>query len=76
VIGLDAADAMLEQGRAFMGQAGLENIQFQRSVVQDLPFEDETFEIVVPDESTGAEYDYYEWLCDQSHTRCLGFEEF
>ncbi|MCZ6664643.1 MAG: hypothetical protein O7B81_05005, partial [Gammaproteobacteria bacterium] len=31
---------------------------------------------IVPDESTAAEYDYHEWLCDQSHTRCLGFEEF
>jgi hypothetical protein len=33
-------------------------------------------DIVIPDESTGAEYNYFEWLCDQSHTRCLGFEEF
>jgi hypothetical protein len=33
-------------------------------------------DIVVPDESTAAEYNYYEWLCDPSHTRCLGFEEF
>jgi ubiquinone/menaquinone biosynthesis C-methylase UbiE len=111
VIGLDATDAMLEQGRKFVGQAGFENIEFQKGVVQDLPFEDETFDIIssryafhhfadpkpvisemvrvcktgghviivdiiVPDESTGAEYNYYEWLCDQSHTRCLGFEEF
>ena len=111
VIGLDATDAMMEQGRKFIGQAGIENITFQKGVVQDLPFENETFnivssryafhhfadpkpvisemvrvcktgghiiivDIVVPDESNAAEYNYYEWLCDQSHTRCIGFEEF
>ncbi len=111
VIGLDATNAMLEQGQKFIEQAGIENISFQKGVAQNLPFADETFDIVssryafhhfadpkpvisemvrvcktgghaiivdiiVPDESTAAEYDYYEWLCDQSHTRCLGFEEF
>ena len=111
VIGLDATDAMMEQGQKFIEQAGIENISFQKGVAEDLPFEDETFDIVssryafhhfadpksvisemvrvcktgghvividiiVPDESTAAEYNYYEWLCDQSHTRCLGFEEF
>ena len=111
VIGLDATDAMIEQGRKFIEQAGIENISFQKGVVQDLPFDDETFDcvacryafhhfadpkpvisemvrvcktgghvivvdIVVPEESMGAEYNYYEWLCDQSHTRCLGASEF
>ncbi len=111
VIGLDATDAMMEQGQKFIEQAGIENISFQKGVVEDLPFEDETFDIVssryafhhfadpkpvisemvrvcktgghvividiiVPNKSTAAEYNYYEWLCDQSHTRCLGFEEF
>jgi ubiquinone/menaquinone biosynthesis C-methylase UbiE len=110
VIGLDATDAMMEQGRKFIGQAGIENIRFQKGVVQDLPFEDEIFDIVssryafhhfsdpkpvisemvrvcragghvivvdivVPDEATAAEYNYHEWLCDQSHTRCLGIDE-
>jgi SAM-dependent methyltransferase len=32
-------------------------------------------DIVVPEESTAAEYNYYEWLCDPSHTRCLTFDE-
>jgi SAM-dependent methyltransferase len=111
VIGLDATDAMMDQGKKFVAQAGLENITFQRGVVQDLPFANETFDIVssryafhhfadpkpvlsemarvcktgghiiivdivVPDESTAAQYHYYEWLCDPSHTRCLGFDEF
>jgi ubiquinone/menaquinone biosynthesis C-methylase UbiE len=111
VIGLDATDAMIEQGRKFIAQAGIENISFQKGVVQDLPFDDESFDcvasryafhhfadpkpvisemvrvcktgghvivvdIVIPEQSSGAEYNYYEWLCDQSHTRCLETAEF
>jgi ubiquinone/menaquinone biosynthesis C-methylase UbiE len=111
VIGLDATDAMMEQGKKFVEQAGIENIRFRKGMVQELPFEDETFDIVasryafhhfadpkpvisemarvcksgghviivdivVPDASTAAEYQYYEWLCDPSHTRCLESEEF
>jgi ubiquinone/menaquinone biosynthesis C-methylase UbiE len=111
VIGLDATDAMIERGRQFVRQAGMDNIEFQKGVVEALPFEDEAFDvvssryafhhfadarpvisemarvcktgghvivvdIVVPDESTAASYNYYEWLCDPSHTRCLEAEEF
>jgi len=111
VIGIDATDAMIEQGKKFVEQAGIKNVTFQKGVVQDIPFEDETFDIVssryafhhfaepktvisemvrvcktnghiiivdiiAPDEPTATVYNYYEWLCDQSHTRCLGFEEF
>ncbi len=111
VIGLDATDAMIEQGRSFVAQARIENISFQKGIVQDLPFEDEAFDVVssryafhhfadpkpviaeivrvyktggqviivdiiVPNESTAAAYNYYEWLCDPSHTRCLSFDEF
>jgi ubiquinone/menaquinone biosynthesis C-methylase UbiE len=111
VIGLDATDAMLEQGRKFIERAGVENITFQKGIVQELPFEDESFDIVssryafhhfadpkpvisemarvcktgghviiidivVPDTSTAAEYQFYEWLCDPSHTRCLESGEF
>jgi hypothetical protein len=32
-------------------------------------------DIVVPEKSLAAEYNYYEWLCDPSHTRCLEFAE-
>ena len=32
-------------------------------------------DIVVPEESMADEYDYYERLCDPSHTRCLPFTE-
>jgi ubiquinone/menaquinone biosynthesis C-methylase UbiE len=111
VIGLDATDAMMEQGKKFIEQAGIENISFKKGIVQDIPFEDETFDIVssryafhhfadprpvisemarvcktgghviivdiiVPDESTAVESNYYEWLCDQSHTRALHPGEF
>lgn len=111
VVGLDATDAMLERGRKFIARAGLENIEFRNGLVQELPFEDESFDIVssryafhhfadpkpvisemvrvcrtgghiivvdivVPAASNGAEYNYYEWLCDPSHTRCLEAEEF
>jgi ubiquinone/menaquinone biosynthesis C-methylase UbiE len=111
VIGLDATDAMMEQGKKFVEQAGIENIRFRKGMVQELPFEDATFDIVasryafhhfadpkpvisemarvckpgghviivdivVPDAATAAEYQYYEWLCDPSHTRCLESEEF
>lgn len=111
VIGVDATDAMIERGRSFVAQAGIENISFQKGVVQELPFEDEVFDVVasryafhhfadpkpviaemvrvcqpgghvlivdiiVPDESMAAAYNYYEWLCDRSHTRCLSLDEF
>jgi ubiquinone/menaquinone biosynthesis C-methylase UbiE len=111
VIGLDATEEMLAQGRKFVAAAGLENIEFRNGLVQELPFEDESFDIVssryafhhfadpkpvisemvrvcktgghvivvdivVPEASKGTEYNYYEWLCDQSHTRCLQPDEF
>jgi ubiquinone/menaquinone biosynthesis C-methylase UbiE len=110
VTGLDATEAMLETGRGFIRQSGIENITFQKGIAEDLPFESETFDIVasryafhhfadpkpvlsemarvckpeghiiivdivVPEKSNAAEYNYYEWLCDPSHTRCLDFTE-
>ena len=111
VVGLDATDAMLELGKKFVEQAGIRNISFTKGVVQDIPFDDGTFDIVssryafhhfadpkpvisemvrvckpgghiiivdiiIPDESTAVENNYYEWLCDQSHTRVLHPGEF
>lgn len=32
-------------------------------------------DIVVPETSTATVYNYYEWLCDRSHTRCLELAE-
>ena len=111
VVGLDATQAMLDQGKKFIERAGIGNISFQKGIAQDLPFDDESFDIVssryafhhfadpgpviaemvrvcntgghiiivdiiVPDISTATEYNYYEWLCDQSHTRALNPGEF
>jgi ubiquinone/menaquinone biosynthesis C-methylase UbiE len=110
VIGLDATDAMLERGKQFIRQSGIENIAFQKGIVEKLPFDEQAFDIVasryafhhfedpepvlsemarvcrtaghvivvdivVPEESMAEEYNYYERLCDPSHTRCLGFAE-
>jgi len=111
VVGLDATDAMLEQGKKFVKQVGIRNISFKKGVVQEIPFADRSFDIVscryafhhfadpkpvisemarvckpgghiiivdiiIPDEPLAAEYNYYEWLCDQSHTRALHPGEF
>jgi ubiquinone/menaquinone biosynthesis C-methylase UbiE len=111
VVGLDATDAMIAQGKKFVLQAGIENIRFTNGVVEELPFDDESFDcvasryafhhfadpepvisemlrvcktgghvivvdIVVPEESAAADYNYYERLCDPSHTRCLAVDEF
>ncbi len=111
VIGLDATDAMMERGKSFIREHGIDNIEFKRGIVEEIPFADETFDIVasryavhhyadpkqvlsemarvckrgghvivvdivIPDDSTAAEYDRHERLCDPSHTRCLGFDEF
>ncbi|MCH8891478.1 MAG: methyltransferase domain-containing protein [Myxococcales bacterium] len=110
VIGLDATDAMLERGKQFIRQSGIENIAFQKGIVEKLPFDEQAFDIVasryafhhfedpepvlsemarvcrtaghvivvdivVPEESMAEEYNYYERLCDPSHTRCLDFTE-
>jgi len=111
VTGIDATDAMLETGERFVEQLEIPNTSFQKGIVQDLPFERESFDIVssryafhhfadprpviaemvrvcrtgghlmivdivVPDDAMATEYNYYEWLCDQSHTRCLAPTEF
>lgn len=111
VVGLDATDAMMEQGTSFIQQAGIDNISFKKGVAEDIPFESGAFDIVasryafhhfadpkpviaemvrvckpgghiiivdiiIPDKSTAAENNYYEWLCDQSHTRALHPGEF
>jgi len=46
VVGLDATDAMLEQGKKFVEKAGIRNISFKKGVVQDMPFGDASFDIV------------------------------
>jgi len=111
VIGIDATPAMLDRGRAFIEQKGISNIELMSGIAQELPFEDDRFDlvtsryafhhfadpkpvlaemarvcrpgghvavvdIVVPIGSEAASYNYYEWLCDPAHTRCLETQEF
>lgn len=111
IVGLDATEAMLEQGKKFVDRADIKNIKFKKGIVQDIPFKDASFDIVacryafhhfadpkqvisemvrtcrpgghiiivdiiIPDVSLAVEYNYYEWLCDQSHTRALHPGEF
>jgi ubiquinone/menaquinone biosynthesis C-methylase UbiE len=47
VVAIDATAAMLEAGRRASVAAGLGNIVFQRGDAGDLPFVDESFEVVV-----------------------------
>jgi ubiquinone/menaquinone biosynthesis C-methylase UbiE len=46
VTGIDATDAMLERGKAFVREHGIENIRFRKGIVEALPFEDDTFDLV------------------------------
>lgn len=47
VICLDATPAMLEVGRAECGKAGIDNISFIKGYAEELPFLDESFDIVI-----------------------------
>ncbi|WP_336344355.1 methyltransferase domain-containing protein [Halalkalicoccus ordinarius] len=47
VTGLDMTNEQLEKARGLRDEAGLENVSFERGHIEDLPFEDETFDIVV-----------------------------
>lgn len=46
VTGIDATDAMLERGKAFIRERGIENIHFREGIVEELPFGADTFDIV------------------------------
>ena len=44
---LDLTEAMLEQGKKLAEKEGLQNISFVTGMAESLPFEDETFDLVV-----------------------------
>jgi len=46
VTGIDATDAMLERGKSFIRERGIENITFRKGIVEELPFEGDSFDIV------------------------------
>jgi ubiquinone/menaquinone biosynthesis C-methylase UbiE len=47
VTGLDMTDQQLEKARALRDDAGLEHVSFERGYIEDVPFDDGTFDVVV-----------------------------
>lgn len=46
VTGLDMTDEQLEKSRSLRDEAGAENVSFEKGYIEELPFDDETFDIV------------------------------
>ena len=46
-IGLDMTDEMLELARANAAEAGIENVEFLKGYLEDVPLEDETVDVVI-----------------------------
>jgi ubiquinone/menaquinone biosynthesis C-methylase UbiE len=46
-IGLDMTDEMLELARANAAEAGLENVEFVKGYLEDVPLDDETVDVVI-----------------------------
>ncbi|WP_290810375.1 methyltransferase domain-containing protein [Halovivax sp.] len=47
VTGLDMTDEQLANARRLRDEMGFRNVTFERGYIEDLPFEDETFDVVV-----------------------------
>ncbi|WP_396610573.1 methyltransferase domain-containing protein [Haloferax sp. S1W] len=47
VTGVDMTDQQLEKASTLRDDAGLENVSFKQGYIEDIPFEDETFDVVV-----------------------------
>ncbi len=47
VIGVDMTDAMLEKARANAEMAGLENVEFRKGDIEDLPVEDDSVDVAI-----------------------------
>ncbi len=47
VTGLDMTDEQLEKARQLRDEAGFENVVFEQGYIEELPFEDGTFDVVV-----------------------------
>ncbi|HKJ59443.1 MAG TPA: methyltransferase domain-containing protein, partial [Halobacteriales archaeon] len=47
VTGLDMTDEQLAKARTLRDEAGFDNISFERGYIEDLPFEDGTFDVVI-----------------------------
>jgi len=47
VAGLDMTDQQLKKARTLRDEAGLENVAFERGYIEDMPFDEETFDVVI-----------------------------
>jgi SAM-dependent methyltransferase len=47
VIGIDMTDAMLDRARANAAKLGLENVEFRKGLIEALPLEDESVDVVL-----------------------------
>lgn len=47
VTGLDMTDEQLTKARRLCDEAGMENVSFEQGYIEDLPFADESFDVVV-----------------------------
>ena len=47
VTGLDMTDEQLENARRLRDEVGMENVTFEKGYIEDLPFEDEAFDVVI-----------------------------
>ena len=47
VTGLDMTDEQLAKARRLRDEAGFENVAFEQGYIEDLPFEDDSFDVVV-----------------------------
>lgn len=47
VTGLDMTDEQLAKARRLRDEAGIENVSFEQGYIEDLPFADESFDVVV-----------------------------
>mgnify|MGYP000055996091 CR=1 FL=1 len=47
VVGVDMTHEQLEKSRALRDEAGMDAVSFEHGFIEDLPFEDETFDVVI-----------------------------
>ena len=47
VTGLDMTDEQLTKARQLRDEAGFDNVTFEKGYIEDLPFEDESFDVVI-----------------------------
>lgn len=47
VIGVDMTDAMLDKARAFAAEKGYDNVEFRKGVIEELPLEDDSVDLII-----------------------------